>query len=212
MSRYKIKALIKSGAIFGSGKSKGQIHEDSQYDEDGFIYYNGKTFKGMLRKSGEFIVDSYKSIEELKGKELEESFIKLFGSRFGEGRKEGILRFSNLEVSDEVKSHFKNLPSDEVLELMTEVNSFIRIGENGVTEESSLRSIRVVKKDMVFWCELGELSISTEEEKLLALIVKNTRALGMNLSKGRGEVEMNLVKLIDGKNKLIKVDARDVIG
>lgn len=212
MAEYKIKAVIKSDAIFGSGKSKGQIHEDCQYDEDGFVYYGGKTLKGMLRKTGKMIIDNYLKIDNENGKKLEETLIKLFGSEYVKDRAEGILRFEDLKVSEELRNKVKsksNAQPDEVLNAMTDINSFIKIDSTkGVTEEKTLRNIRTIKKEMVFYSKLGEINLSDDEEKLLDLIVKNTNYLGMNISKGRGEVELKLYK---NEEITKKVNAEEVI-
>ncbi len=207
MAEYKIKVIIKSEAIFGSGKSKGQIHEDCLYDKDGFIYYSGKTLKGMLRKTAKLITDNCK---ELKG-----SIEGLFGTDYDdskkclESRSEGKLRFSNLTVSEGIRNNLKanlNPTSLEVLSAMTHIRNFIKIGKNGVTEKGALRNIRTIRENMVLFSELGKLDLE-REEKLLALIVKNTRHLGMNVSKGRGEVKMTLLK----DNREVEVRSGEVI-
>ncbi len=202
MAKYKIKVVIKSEAIFGSGKSKGQIHEDCLYDKDGFIYYNGKTLKGMLRKTAELISNHCKNQKDrIEG---------LFGAEYDNEHKEGKLRFSNLTVSDGMKykltEELKATPS-EVLSSMTHIRNFIKIEGNGVAKDGALRNIRTIREKMVLFCELGDLYINTDEEKLLALIVQNTRYLGMNVSKGRGEVEMTLLK----NEEPLKVKASEVI-
>lgn len=202
MAEYRIKAVIKSEAIFGSGKSKGQIHEDCLYDNDGFIYYNGKTLKGVLRKTAKLISNHYK-----KQKERIEG---LFGAEYDNERKEGKLRFSNLTVSNGMKYKLKEeleATPTEVLLSMTYIRNFIRVENNGVAQDGALRNIRTIREKMVLFCDLGDLDISIEEEKLLALIVQNTRYLGMNVSKGRGEVEMTLLK----DNEELKIKASEVI-
>lgn len=212
MVEYKIKAIIKSDAIFGSGKSKGQIHEDCQYDKDGFVYYGGKTLKGMLRKTGKMIIDNYKEIDNKKGEELEENLIKLFGSEYVKDREEGILRFEDLKVSENLRNKLKaelNAKPYEVLDSMTDINSFIKIdSKKSVTEKNSLRNVRTIKKEMIFYSNLGEIALSPEQEKLLALVVKNTKYLGMNVSKGRGEVELKLYK---NEEITINVKTQEVI-
>lgn len=205
MANYRIKAIIESETIFGSGKSRGQINEDCQYDEDGFIFYNAKALKGVLRSTGELIINSCKE------KELEEKFYKLFGATYFEdvkNRNNGELRFSNLQISDEMKKALKDLGNKhEILQAMTNIRQFIRIDKNGVTKENSLRNIRTIKEKMVFYSELGEHEL-TNEEKFLALIVKSTKYLGMNISKGRGKVKLSLLK----DNIEVKTSAREVIG
>lgn len=214
MSNYKIKAVIKSEAIFGSGKSKGQINEDSKYDEDGFVYYSGKTLKGMIKKTSNLIIDNCKEFENFD--ELKGIYDKLFGkenSKIGKENSEnsGKIHFSNLEISKEMKNKLLNefkLTSSEILSAMTNIRNFIKIdNEKGVTAEGSLRNIRTIKENMVFFSDLGELNLEDKEKKFLALVVRNTKNLGMNISKGRGEVKLTLLE--DGEE--LEVTAKEVI-
>lgn len=207
ISNYKIKAVIKSEAIFGSGKSKGQINEDSKYDEDGFVYYSGKTLKGMIKKTSNLIIDNCKAFENFD--ELKKIYDELFGKENSKISEQ--MHFSNLEISKEMKNKLLNefkLTSSEILSAMTNIRNFIKIdNEKGVTAEGSLRNIRTIKENMVFFSDLGELNLEDKEKKFLALVVRNTKNLGMNISKGRGEVKLALLE----DDEEFKVTAKEVI-
>ena len=179
MEIYKLVLVIKSEAILGSGMSNVYVHEDCLYDERGFIYYHSKTLKGILHNSAEKLG-------------ISEKHRKLF---FGNESIEGKLIFSNLEIPKEIKEIVRNesLSETDTLNLQTNIRQFIKIGNNGTTENGSLRNIRTVKDRMVLIGEIkSQDELTIEQEKDLLFILKAVRNIGMMKNRGRGEVEFKI--------------------
>lgn len=197
IKKYKIEVILKSETIFGSGNSLGSIiNEEVLHDDEGFPYYNAKTLKGKIRKEAENIYVN------IGGARLGKAFINIFGSEFNKGNQhiDGKVKFSNLGLSNEIKNNLKFLMNEriitknEVLNSLTNIRQFIKI-ENNNAVDGALRSIRTIKPELKFVSEIEcDFENGSLEEALLYCSLGNLKYLGMNNSKGRGEVECKLIR------------------
>ncbi len=204
MVTYELALIIKSEAIFGSGISNVYIHEDCQYDENGFIYYHSKTLKGLLHRTGKNLFgDDNKIVKSLFGSEADEEIEEKKEKKFKENstekeeseRKinEGKLIFSNLELPNEIKEIVKKeqLSIGEILKIQTNIRKFIKIGASGVNE--NLRTVRTVKDGIVLTGQIKiKMGLTEKEKRDLLFILKATRNIGLMKNRGRGEVEFKI--------------------
>ncbi|MCI2779026.1 RAMP superfamily CRISPR-associated protein [Clostridium perfringens] len=194
MELFQIKMELLSESIFGCGENSGFIDNEILKDELGLPYLNGKTFKGNLR-------EEMKSLAQfLDGGEGEYTkiFEKLMGVEFDFNFE--TLKFSDCIISPNLREIIKEaisnkeLNSEEVLESLTEVRSFTRI-ENGVAQDGSLRSSRVIKKGLILYCNLESIKeLNKKELGILACSLRSLQSIGMMRSRGKGEVKCSLYK------------------
>lgn len=195
MEQYDITIKLLSDTMFGSGESIPEvIDNDIRYDECGLPYMNAKTLKGHIREQMEFVQyfnEKFKDIDidHLMGE-----------SQHKEGNN-GILRFSNVCLSEAIRQTIKKLiadhkvTSDEVLDALTITYSSTKINENGVAEDHSLRRERMIKANdtMIFHSMLYVDGQLTDHEKsFLEKSVSSLQHLGTHKSKGKGLVECKL--------------------
>lgn len=203
MEEYKIKVELLTDTVFGSGYSvPGFIDADVLYDEYGFPYINGKTFKGKLGEMAGVFVNMVKASD--KGKEigeiLEEKKDKLFGVG-GEYRHDKV-KFSDCEISKEVRDYFKNNMGDsnikpgEILDALTHVEEQTSIDrKTGVARDKSLRNYRVINRGFILYSHIHCPENLDEYEKiLLASACSLLRHLGAYETKGKGLVEVSMYK------------------
>ncbi|MHA1439591.1 MAG: RAMP superfamily CRISPR-associated protein [Promethearchaeota archaeon] len=190
-----MKLMIKtlSHALIGSGEGSGIIDSDIIFDDLGIPYIPSRRIKGLLRKSlNEVceILDINKSyISEILGesgfKKAKISISNLYIEEYDKIREEIIA----------LKEHndYKNfLTKDKLLSYFTIIRQQTGINEEGIAEEHSLRTFRVLKSGLKFFVELNLNSLTDYEKALLYLACLNFRRLGTARSKGFGEIKCKL--------------------
>lgn len=200
---YTIELTLKSDALIGSGEGYGAIIDsDIVFDDLGIPYIPAKRIKGCLRASADELSEIFRSAKI----DYPVKISKTFGCP---GQKQATpVYFSNLVIKEYEKSrkwleyltqeYSAILSKESILSTFTEIRQQTAIDEKeGVADEHSLRTIRVLKKGLTF---SGEVLIEDDSvTKSLALACLNLRHLGTKRNRGFGEVE---VKLLDGANSL----------
>lgn len=238
MEKYILKIKLLSDTIFSGGESIVSISDiDELYDDYKIPYYKGKSVKGNIRESAELIIENQKKFDEQKAKQNEEIVKALFGKTFlrdqssEEDKKEekekkelyrddqtqGILRFENASLEDDLKQNLKYLvdkkiiTKDEIISSLTDIRYATKIDrEYGTAKKGSLRSMRVLNKGITFSANIySERDLTEDELALLLCAVKATRHVGTLRSRGKGQVECTLLSEkinLDDKNieKLVK--------
>jgi len=193
----------------GSGEGYGSIVDcDVVFDDMGLPYIPARRIKGVLRECAlelqEMVNNS--GLMEIQDHQLN----KVFGR---EGQYEGaslIVTDLLIDGHDGYKEWFEWLyhkypalfSPAVMMEYFTEMRRQTSITEQGIAEEGSLRTSRVLKKGL---CFKGLLYLSDYDEKdivLLALSCANLRHLGVQRNRGLGEVEVMLYKGNDNVTKL----------
>lgn len=198
---YKLVVELLSDALPGSGEGFGAIiDQDVVFDELGIPYIPGKRIKGLLR-------DSYEEICQLLGSST--PAFKPADFLFGNpGQQEAAPLFiSNLypEHYEKLKNALENLkkvlPNVFTPEAIIEAFAYLRQQtainpETGTALEHSLRTIRVLKKNLKFSGIIkfegntngsGDLTIN-----YLALACLHIKRFGTKRSRGFGEVKCYL--------------------
>jgi CRISPR/Cas system CSM-associated protein Csm3 (group 7 of RAMP superfamily) len=201
MKTYTLKLELLSPTLVGSGVGFGAtIDTDVIFDELGIPFIPAKRVKGCLLDAAKEVMDMF----TLAGIENDDLQIK---RTFGETGKEhsAPVYFSNLYIEDyernrEWLSYFATsenykpfVTPERVLNALTEVRQQTQIGSDGVAFEHSLRTIRVLRKGMVFY---GDVHIDTDDEKLsetLLFACLNFRRFGTKRNRGFGEVHCSLL-------------------
>jgi CRISPR/Cas system CSM-associated protein Csm3 (group 7 of RAMP superfamily) len=200
---YRIYIHTESDVIFGNGQSvPGFIDSDILYDHQGFPYMNGKTFKGKLGEMAQL------ALHMIKGYGLsdkhQQGMNAAFKSLFGEAGSVlmGTLKFSDCELSEGLRNYLAayqnqetgSITKDEVLEVLTYVDRQTAIDNStGVAKKSSLRNFRVIKRGLVFECQVyAENSLNDYEKILLGFACRLLKHIGSQETKGKGLITTQL--------------------
>ena len=213
MKSYTIEIQLISDAIIGSGEGFGSlIDTDIVFDGLGVPFIPARRIKGCMR-------DAAQEVFEMLGNAGITSFIDLKK----EARSDGSQGFCLVEETFGRPGHVASAPvffsnftieeyepntrwlqyichtypnvmsQDSILSVYGYTRQQTGINERGVADAHSLRTIRAVKKGIVF---IGEVRIDRENadtEKLLALACANLQRLGTKRNRGFGEVECRLL-------------------
>ncbi len=190
----------KTSTFPGSGEGYGSIVDrDVVFDDKGLPYLPARRLKGVLRESA-------LEVQEMLGSSKlmtisPEQLNRLFGK---EGQTEGsrliITDFfldGYAELLEWLNWLFSKYPAffspAAIIDYYTEIRHQTSIAEQGVAEEGSLRTSRVLKKDLCFEGRIGLADDNNQEEKtILALACANMRHLGGQRNRGFGEVTATL--------------------
>lgn len=185
MFKYPITIELLSETILGNGESKnGVVNTEVLLDNNRFPYFLGKTFKGNLRSAAEEI------LKPCYGK----SFDNTIKSLFGDSQKEGTLKFTNFYLDKDIKEVFSNDKSI-IMPCLTDIRYSIKIDEQGVAEDKSLRTARVLKNGLIFVGFIeSEKKLEDEQFEIIQNAVKALKHIGIHKSRGKGNVKVSLLK------------------
>lgn len=188
----KLRIQLLSDFCTGSGEGfNSTVDTDAVFDDYGFPYIPAKRLKGCMR-------ESCLELEEL-GVIPQGSVISIFG-------KEGD-QPSLFSLSDAYPEHYEEMVSDLIHEEdriltsyqnVTGLYSYVRTQTSldpntGVAEKNSLRTIRVVKKGMVFESDLVvSPRMSKEQRGYLESGIKLVTHMGIHRTRGLGIVKITL--------------------
>jgi hypothetical protein len=215
LKEYILKIELITDAVFGSGYSiPGFIDSDVLYDDSGFPYINGKTFKGKIAEAGYLFVNmskNFKDCEELS-RIMQNKAEKLFGVEGGNNQ--DTLKFTDAEISKQARYYFRQHMKEngvdklEVLEALTHIDTQTSIDyRTGVAKGESLRSMRVINRGLTLYSSVFcPVDLDDDEKILLASACSLLRHFGTNETKGKGEVKVSLLcEQIDVTNDYIKL-------
>lgn len=182
-----IRIAFQSEAMLSSGQGKaGETDLDLVYDENGFPYYKGKTLKGKLREQADVIARHYGQIEMVS---------HLFGQSYMRERSAGgLLKIGNAYLPHEWYEQLAELDQEQLRQRLTSIRAMTAMDNNtGVAKEGSLRQVRVLTKDIVFYSEIDGVEELTEEQRAFcALVISMTKHIGSLQTRGKGQVSMQL--------------------
>lgn len=199
MSEYFIKIELLSDTTFGRGDGvAGLVDQEVEHDNYGFPYLRGRTLKGLLREE----CDNLVSFLSDDWKILANTLFGVSGSEIGTMAKIHIgdaclpedLRQAVALQLDNPKTELTNT---DILSSLTTIRRQTAINpKNGATKEKSLRSSRVILRNLCFTAPVI-FNIQTPEviHKMLILLAPTTLALrriGDGRNRGRGHVKCTL--------------------
>lgn len=190
----KIRIELQSDTCFASGELyNSSIDTDVCYDEYGLPFIPAKRIKGCLRESAlELFEFELSDFEELH-LDVEE----LFGTA---GKQEALFSLQSAKLENYVKyvQELKNCTKKQYKTQQAVLNQFTYIRQQtsidnvtGTAEETTLRSMRVMKKGLVFE---AQITISDKYDGLFEKICKNVRFMGVNRNRGMGELILSYIK------------------
>ena len=185
-----IRIELLSDTCFSSGEIyNSMVDQDVCHDALGLPVIRGKRIKGCLREAA----------GELKDWGAEIDVEGIFGSRrdgtsalfISDAKPEKYDRY--LAELSETADPMLTSPG-RVLSAFTCVRTQTAVDEDGIAKESSLRSVRVLKKGMVFFAPV-EFRCSGAKKRLymeqMGLICKALRHMGLNRTRGMGSVKVS---------------------
>lgn len=190
----KIEMTLLSDSIPGSGEGiAGIIDSDIIYDEFGIPFIPAKRIKGILKESARDLLDV--------GKLPQTQIDKLFGVRGSE--KGTYFKISDGYVSDYdtirvflkvVNNNYKKAAAlfnpEAVLDYFSYTRSQTTINEDGVAQEDTLRTFRILKRGLTFSFDV----VCPAEHKIdLTRICKVTRSFGTSRTRGAGAIKLELI-------------------
>lgn len=206
MKQLRIEVTLLSDALIGSGEGFGAlIDSDIVFDEIGIPLIPARRMKGCLKEAAEDVQQMFTEagMNNNLPLKIDGTFGK-HGEEFDEHHEQiGRVRFSNLTIAEYAEnqawlrylSHeYKTLLSQEtIMNTFTQIRQQTAIDEeNGVAKDSSLRIIRVARKNSKF---CGEITVASDEQTLidtLAFACSHLRHIGANRNRGFGEVSCQL--------------------
>lgn len=192
-----LKITLNSDSLIASGEGYGSvIDSDIVFDELGIPYIPAKRIKGCLRDSLQEIADIFQNSNIDKELTLD----KLFGNN--KKSLNSSANFSNLKIKDYennlkwlsyIQNEFSEYVSSSIVtSFFTDIRQQTCIDDDGVSKDHSLRTSRVLKKELEFE---GKIEITSDDKVILdslLLACINLRRIGSNRTRGFGEISCEL--------------------
>ena len=161
----------------------GVVDTDVCFEDNGLPYIPGKRLKGCLRECGLDILSVHSDYESLFGRLFGQTGQAVPGDlSIGNGRLTGY---------QEIIKRLPSIHPSELAEIYTSTRSRTKM-ENNKAAPGTLRTVRVLNRVDVF-----EFPITVEANSLgfLSMCVKSLRSMGLNRSRGLGEVQCEIVNV-----------------
>jgi CRISPR/Cas system CSM-associated protein Csm3 (group 7 of RAMP superfamily) len=208
MKTYRIHIRLLSDATFGRGDGvAGLIDQEVEHDQYGFPYLRGRTLKGVLSEECDNLIAALPLADTDEVSAWNNTLARLFGAAgsteetaalwtFGDAQLPGDVRQSIAAcLRKEQKKRQPALTPTHVLESLTTVRRQTAIdAERGAAEDHSLRSMRVICRNVTFSslvCCADSADI-TDDLMLLAAGCLALRHIGLGRNRGRGQVQCSL--------------------
>ena len=199
----RIELELLSPALVGSGGGFGAvIDQDVVFDDTGLPYIPGKRVKGCLRDAALEVRDMFECARI--GANLPETEInKTFGI-IGSGDSPA-LHFHDLTMEEyepnrqwlrfleQEPKYAPFITREAVLRNYTDIRQQTRIEDDGTAANHSLRTLRVLRKGLVFSGVVEIREENRELHRILQLAAMNWRRFGTHRNRGFGEVRCTLI-------------------
>ena len=198
MPIYRLKIKLLSDTTFGRGDGvAGLIDQEVEHDPSGFPYLRGRTLKGLLSEEGDNLIAMLTNHRP----SWERVACDLFGTLGSTIGTMGVVHVGDACLPEDLRQAVdfqindeKTLTKTEVLDSLTTIRRQTSIdSQSGIPDEGSLRSFRVVLRDLCFTADLiFEKNPSDEMLSLIAVGSLALRRLGSGRNRGRGHVQCTL--------------------
>ena len=195
MHSYTFEMKLLRDTTFGRGDGVvGLVDEEVEHDRWGIPFMRGRTLKGLWSEACEnLILVMREPAQHLFYPALD----RLFGRPGGSIEAQGSIRVDNLSLPPTITNSLRQaidqgiLRYDEVLNSLTTIRRQTSIDSAlGIAEESSLRAMRVITRELVFYSQIYIESMPTKTElALLTAGAKAVRYVGTSRNRGRGVVQ-----------------------
>ena len=197
MPIYQLKIKLLSDTTFGRGDGvAGLIDQEVEHDPFGFPYLRGRTLKGLLSEEGDNLIAMLTNHRP----SWERVACDLFGTLGSTIGTMGAVHVGDACLPEDLRQAVafqikdETLTKTEVLDSLTTIRRQTSIDpQSGTADEGSLRSFRVVLRDLCFTADLiFEKMPSDEMLSLVAVVSLALRRLGSGRNRGRGHVQCTL--------------------
>lgn len=198
IKHYVLEITLYSDMCCGTGEGNGSsIDCCTAFDDVGLPFIPAKRLKGLLREQAEFLAQYGKTTEKIVD--------KLFGSFNvnGADRLDGAIRVNNAVLENYEALHTQlpkyDATKDEITEAYCRLRAQTAIDDEGIARRGSLRLTQVVKKDTVF---VSDVYLTNPDESVIELLkncAMTLRQIGLNKSRGFGEVKCELHEQSESK-------------
>lgn len=198
VQEFELKIKLLSDTTFGRGDGvAGLIDQEVEHDSSGFPYLRGRTLKGLLSEECDNLIVVLPS--EIRSY-WERIACILFGLPGSTLESIGIMHVGDACLPEDLREvvtwQIKNqeLTNKDVLDSLTSVRRQTAINsQTYVADEGSLRSFRVVIRELEFKAQLlFETQPNREVLSLLSVGALALRRIGSGRNRGRGHVKCTL--------------------
>lgn len=197
MSSYIVYLQLLSDTTFGRGDGiAGIIDQEVEQDIYGFPFLRGRTLKGLLREECDNLVDILHPDKQSSWRNL---LALLFGVPGSDIDSMGQVQIGDAQLPTDLRQavarqiHEQKLTTAEVLNSLTTLRRQTAIDlKTGVASDNSLRTNRVVLRELVFQAVLDLNAPVDKLEDCLELLsagLKALRRVGSGRNRGRGHVK-----------------------
>ena len=200
MNSYRLRLTLLSDATFGRGDGvAGLVDAEVQHDEAGLPFLGGRTLKGLLGAECADLVHALRLARPDQAARWSAVADRLFGRSGAALGGEAVLRVGAARLPDDLRlallADIRNgrLSPVDILETVTALRRQTAMDEWGVPQENTLRTMRVILRNTVFWAGLDFTVVPQEDDlALLAACVKAFRRAGTGRNRGRGRLSAEL--------------------
>lgn len=194
MPTYTLNIHLLSDTTFGRGDGvAGLIDQEVEHDPYGFPYLRGRTLKGLLSEECDNLIHTLPGDQKTHWQRVAG---ELFGKPGSTLDTMGAIHVGDACLPEDLRQAVayqisrEKLTRTEILDALTTIRRQTAINpENGVPDKGSLRSARVVLRDLTFTADLSFEQQPTDDQLCLLMIgAKALRYLGSGRNRGRGHV------------------------
>lgn len=204
MINYYLALKLISDATFGRGDGvAGLVDQEVEHDNCGFPYLRGRTLKGLLSEECDNWIQVLPSAQQGNWNKIANQLFGIPGSGIetiaqmsvGDACLPQTLRNAVALQIDQEENSIEGLKPKDVLDSLTTIRRQTAIApETGTPDRGSLRSGRVILRDLEF---VAPLSFATKPSdrylQLLAIGALSLRRVGSGRNRGRGQVICRLL-------------------
>lgn len=199
--QFTLEIQLMSDSTFGRGDGiAGLVDVEIEYDPmSGLPYIGGRRIKGLLVEACADILYASGNLPWLV-----EAAAQLFGRAGSQAKQEAWLQVGRAELPPSLQAAIRqdiaqgNFRVDDVLRSLTSIRRQTAIDDvTGAPETGSLRSMRVVRRGLIFTSQLT-LNLPSKDmessvlQALLAVCARAAQRGGMGRNRGRGKLQMTV--------------------
>lgn len=198
MSSYILKIKLLSDTTFGCGDGvAGLIDQEVEHDAVGCPFLRGRTLKGLITEECENLIATFPKAKKDHWQQVADTLFGTLGSTL---ETLAAIHFGDACLPEDVRVALayqvdqKAITTSEILNSLTSIRRQTAIDPiSGAPDKGSLRTTRVVIRDLVFRADLTFNQNPTDD--MLSLLTLGTvalRRLGSCRNRGRGHVQCTL--------------------
>lgn len=207
MDTYFLRIELLSDTCFSRGDGvAGYVDIEIKHDQYGMPYVDGRTLKGLLSAACGEILDALALSASAAHDSMAKAAKALFGApgssgekaklRIGMGSLPQDLRVAIMKdfqgISEQQK---RQVLAQDYLEAFTTIRRQTAMDESGAPRAESLRSIRLLRRGLIFDALLeSEETLSADELLLLAACARTLTRVGSSRNRGSGKVKVKLLQ------------------